>query len=99
MTLPTVLILGIAILTGLLGILFLCFPAWIGRLEEGLNAPWGGREIGAVRLGLSAEENVEQIINRDVLARRVTWDGWAKSHPRVIGVALCLVAVGLGWQM
>ncbi len=99
MTLPTVLILVITIATGLLGILFLCFPAWISRLEDRLNAPWGEWEIAAVRLGLPAEQDVEQVINRDVLDQRITWDGWAKRHPRVIGVALCLVAVGLGWQM
>jgi hypothetical protein len=91
--------LCITIATGLVGLVFLLFPDRIARLEERLNAPWGDREVTALRLGLRAEQDIEQAINRTVLDQQLTWDGWARSHPRFVGIALCLVAALLWWQL
>ena len=98
MNLPDTLMLCISIATGLAGLLFLLFPDAIERLETRLNAPWGDREVTALRLGLNGEQAIEQAINRNVLDKQLTWDGWAKKHPRFVGVALCLVSVALWWQ-
>ena len=99
MHIPTVLMLSITIITGLAGLVFLLFPDHIHRLEETLNAPWGEREVTALRLGLRGEETIEQTLNQSVLDKQLTWDGWAKEHPRVVGIALCLVAAMLWWQL
>lgn len=99
MQLPTILMLCITILTGLVGLVFLLFPERIACLEERLNAPWGDREVAALRLGLPAEQDIERVINRSVLDQQVTWDGWARRHPRLVGIALCLVAAVLWWQL
>ena len=99
MHLPTVLILSITIAIGLVGLVFLLFPGHINRLEDRLNAPWGNREVMSLRLGLRGEQAIEQTINRNVLDKQLTWDGWTKQHPRVVGAALCLVAVVLWWQL
>ena len=99
MHLPPVLMLFITIVTGLVGVVFLLFPDRIIRLEERLNAPWGDREVAALRLGLNSEQAIEQAINRNVLDKQLSWDGWAKKHPRFVGIALCLVSVALWWQL
>jgi hypothetical protein len=99
MHLTTTLIICISAATGVFGLLFLLFPNSIERLEMHLNAPWGDREVTALRLGLNAEQAIEQAINRNVLDKQLTWDGWAKRHPRLVGAALCLVAVVLWWQL
>jgi hypothetical protein len=99
MHLPPVLMLCITIATGLVGLIFLLFPDRIHRLEDKLNAPWGDREVISLRLGLSGEQDIEQTINRNVLEKQLTWDGWTKKHPRVVGAALCLVAAVLWWQL
>ena len=99
MHLPPVLMLCITIATGLVGLIFLLFPDRIHRLEDKLNAPWGDREVISLRLGLRGEQDIEQTINRNVLDKQLTWDVWAKQHPRVVGAALCLVAAVLWWQL
>jgi len=99
MHLPTILMLCITIAIGLVGLIFLLIPDRIHRLEDKLNAPWGDREVISLRLGLSGEQDIEQTINRNVLDKCITWDGWAKQHPRIVGIALCLVAALLSWQM
>ena len=98
MHLPPVLMLCITIATGLVGLIFLLFPDRIHRLEDKLNAPWGDREVISLRLGLRGEQAIEQTINRNVLDKQLTWDGWTKQHPRIVGMALCLVAALLYWQ-
>ena len=55
--------------------------------------------MAALRLGLRAEADIEQAINRNVLDRPITWDSWARKHPRFVGFALCLVSVALWWQL
>jgi hypothetical protein len=99
MQLPTFLMLVITIAIGLVGLLFLLFPGSIQRLEAWLNAPWGEREVTALRLGLNGEQAIEQAINRNVLDTQLTWDAWTKRHPRIVGTALCLVAAVLWWQI
>ena len=99
MHMPTILILSITIATGLVGLVFLLFPGRIHRLEARLNAPWGDREVTALRLGVQGEQEIEQAINRNVLDTQLTWDAWTKRHPRIVGTALCLVAAVLWWQI
>ena len=99
MHLPTILMLSITLAIGLVGLVFLLFPDRISRLEDKLNAPWGDRELTALRIGMPGEEAVEQVINRNVLDQKVTWDGWTRQYPRFVGAALCLVAVLLWWQI
>ncbi len=99
MQIPAVLMLCITLATGLIGLVFLLIPDRIAQLEAWLNARWGNREVASLRFGLSGEQTLEEIINRDVLAHKITWDGWTKRHPRLVGIALCLVAVSLWWQM
>ena len=99
MQLPTVLMLSIAIATGLVGILFLFFPGRIRQLEARLNAPWGDREIASLRLGLRGEEGVEQVMNRDIRGAQLVWDGWLHRRPRLVGAGLGLLAVWLGSQL
>ena len=99
MQINAVLMLCITFATGLVGLVFLLFPGSIKHLEEKLNAPWGNREVMALRFGLRAEQAIEQTINRNVLDKQLTWDGWTKRHPRVVGAALCLVAALLYWQI
>jgi hypothetical protein len=91
--------LSITIATGLVGLVFLLFPDRIIHLEDRLNTPWGDREVTALRLGLRGEQAIEQAINRSVLDQQLTWDGWARNHPRVVGIVLCLVAAVLWWQL
>ena len=99
MHLPPVLMLTITLAIGLVGLLFLLFPGSVRRLEEMLNAPWGDREIMSLRLGLRSEQAIEQTINRNVLDQNISWDGWTKRYPRVVGAALCLFAVVLWWRL
>ena len=99
MQLPTFLMLCITIVTGLIGLVFLLIPDRIVRLEAMLNAPWGDREVTALRLGVRGEHDIEQAINRNVLDKRLTWDSWTKDHPRTVGMLLCLVAALLWWQL
>jgi hypothetical protein len=87
----------IAAATGLVGLIFLLFPQRIGPLEDILNAHWGNRELTALRLGLRGEQALERVLNRPVLDRNITWDGWARRHPRRVGAVLCLLAAGLCW--
>jgi hypothetical protein len=96
-TLSHLLLFLIAAATGFVGLIFLLMPQRIGALEEVLNAPWGGRELTALRLGLRGEQDLEQFLNRPVLTRMITWDAWARRHPRSVGAVLCLVAAGLCW--
>ncbi len=98
MTMPDTLMLVISLATTIIAILFLFFPEQAGKLEQKLNAPWGGKNVKAIRLGLPGEQRIEQALNRDVLEQRITWDGWARSRPRVVGIILCLVAAVLWWQ-
>ena len=93
------LMFGIAVVTGLVGILFLFFPGRIRQLEARLNARWGDREVATVRIGIDAERAVEQVMNREVLSQQIVWDGWLLRRPRLVGVALCLLALWLGWQV
>lgn len=99
MQLPPVLVFGISFVIGLAGILFLFFPQWIKRLEALLNAPWGDREVGAVRFGTHGEQAVERMMNREVGSQQIIWDGWLQRHPKPVGLALCLLAVLLAWQV
>lgn len=99
MQLPAILIFCIALAIGLVGILFLFFPDRIRQLEERLNARWGDREVATVRFGTEGEHAVEQVINREVLSRQIVWDGWLQRYPRMVGAALCLLAVWLWWQV
>jgi len=99
MQMPTILMLCIALVTGLVGLVFLIFPDRIRQLEERLNAPWGDREVASLRIGVRGEEAIEQAMNRDVLSRQIVWDGWLQRNPRLVGVALCLLAVWLGLQL
>jgi len=99
MQLPAILMFSIAIAIGLVGILFLFFPDRIRQLEARLNTPWGDREVATVRFGTQGEQAVEQVINREVLSEQIVWDAWLQRHPRLVGVALCLLAVWLGWQV
>ena len=99
MQLPDFLMLSIAIITGLVGILFLLFPDRIRRLEAWLNAPWGNREVVAMRFGTGGEKALERVINREVLSRQIVWDGCSRQYPRLVGAALCLLAMWLGWQV
>ena len=99
MHLPTVLMLSITIAIGLVGLIFLLIPDRIKHLEDKLNAPWGDQELTALRLGMQGERAIEQVINRNVLDQEITWDGWTKQHPRLVGIALCLVAALLWWQI
>jgi hypothetical protein len=55
--------------------------------------------VTALRLGLPAEQDIERVINRSVLDQKLTWDGWARNHPRIVGAVLCLVAAVLWWQL
>lgn len=99
MHLPTILMLSISLAIGLVGLVLLLFPDRISRLEDKLNAPWGDRELTALRIGMPGEQAVEQVINRNVLDQKISWDGWARRYPRLVGAALCLVAVLLWWQI
>lgn len=99
MQMPTMLMLSIALLAGLVGVAFLLFPDRIRQLEERLNKPWGDRELVSLRVGLRGEQAVEQAINRNVLATEIVWDGWLRRHPRLVGIALCLLAAWIGWQV
>jgi len=99
MYLPTVLMLCITLLTGAVGMVFLFFPDRIAQLEAWLNAPWGNREVASLRFGLRGEHSLEQVINRNVLTTSLVWDGWLRRHPRLVGAALCLLSLWLGWQL
>lgn len=99
MQLPAILIVTISLATGLVGILFLFFPQWIGQLEARLNARCGEREVATLRFGTQGEQAVEQLINRDVLSRQIVWDGWLQCYPRLVGAAFCVLAAWLGWQL
>ena len=99
MQMPTILMLCIALVTGLVGLVFLFFPDRIKQLEARLNAPWGDREVASLRIGVRGEEAIEQAMNRDVLSRQIVWDHWLQRNPRPFGVALCLLAVWLGLQL
>jgi len=96
---PTVLLFCITLATGLVGIVFLCFPHRIRKLEAWLNVPWGGRELISFRIGLHGEQAFERIMNRSVPARQIVWDDWLLRYPRLFGSAFCLVAVWLGWHL
>jgi protein-S-isoprenylcysteine O-methyltransferase Ste14 len=99
MHIPAILMFGIAIVTGLVGILFLFFPDRIRQLEARLNARWGDRELATVHFGTHGEQAVERAMNREVVSREVVWDGWLLQHPRLVGAVLCLLAVWLVWQV
>ena len=99
MHIPTVLMWSITLLTAVVGMVFLFFPDRIARLEALLNAPWGNREVASLRFGLPAEQTIEQVLNRNILATPLVWDGWLRRHPRPVGAVLCLVAALLWWQM
>ena len=99
MHIPTILMLSITFAIGLVGLIFLLFPDRISSLEDKLNAPWGNQEVTALRIGMPGEQAFEQVINRNVLDQKVTWDGWTRQYPRLFGIALCLVAVLLWWQL
>ena len=99
MQMPTILMLCITLATGLVGIAFLFFPDRIRRLEARLNAPWGDRELASLRIGMRGEQAVEQVMNSNVLATEIVWDGWLRRHPRLVGFALCMLAAWLGWQL
>lgn len=99
MDIPVILTGGVALAIGLVGVLFLFCPQWIGRIEEKLNANWGARELVSLRTGLVAERALEQALNRDIQGSRITWDGWTKRYPRPVGAALCLLAAWLWWSL
>ena len=99
MQMPAILMLCITLATGVVGIAFLFFPDRIKRLEARLNAPWGDRELASLRIGVRGEQAVEQVMNQNVLAKQIVWDGWLMRHPRLVGVALCLLALWFGWQL
>ena len=96
MSLSHELIVFISLLVFSVGILFLVFPNAALVLEDKLNATWGAQEITAVRFGFAGEQGVEQMLNRNVLEQRITWDGWSRTHPRLTGVSLCLLAALIG---
>ena len=98
MQLPTIMIFGIAGLMGLVGLLFLFAPERIRQLEARLNARWGDHEVATVRFGTEGEQAVEQVINREVLSHSIVWDSWLMRQPRLVGAALCALAVWLAWQ-
>ncbi|MCP4407747.1 MAG: hypothetical protein GY807_08300 [Gammaproteobacteria bacterium] len=87
----------ITITVGLVGIIFLFFPDRVAKLERWLNTAWGEQEIAAVRLDLPGEQRLEQVLNRNVLDKRITWDQWARNHPRLTGTYLCVGAGILWW--
>lgn len=99
MQLPAILMFTIAFAIGLVGILFLFLPQWITRLEARLNSRWGEREVATLRFGTQGELAVERIMNRDILSQQIVWDGWLQRHPRLLGVALCVLAAWIGWQV
>lgn len=99
MYIPTILMPCITIVTALVGLVFLLFPHRIIHLEDRLNAAWGDREMTALRFGLRGEQGIEQVINRNVLDKQLIWDGWARQHPRLVGIALCLIAAVLWWRL
>ena len=99
MQLPTILMFTIALAIGLVGVLFLFFPQQIRELEARLNARWGDREVATIRFGTEGEQAVERVMNREVLNREIVWDGWLQRYPRVVGVAFCLLALWLAWQV
>ena len=98
MQLPTIVIISSALAIGLVGILFLFFPQRIRALEARLNARWGDREMATVRIGTDTERTVEQVMNREVLSHSFVWDGWLMRQPRLVGLALCALAVWLAWS-
>lgn len=89
----------IAWATGLVGLVFILLPDRLGRIEQLLNTPWGDRELGSLRTGIRGERALEQALNRPLPGPTVTWDGWSRRHPRVVGALLCLLAVGLWWSL
>lgn len=99
MQLPTVLMACISLATGLIGMVFLLFPARIRALEARLNEPWGDHELVSLRFGLHGEQLVEQAMNRPVVTRQIVWDDWLRRHPRPAGVVLCLLAAWLAWHL
>ncbi len=47
----------------------------------------------------AGNSSLEQVINRNVLTTSLVWDGWLRRHPRLVGAALCLLSLWLGWQL
>lgn len=74
------------------GVLLLVAPGAIPRLESALNRRCGAREVSALRLGLRGEQHAEAWLNRPVGERRLEWDGWLRSRPRLSGAGLLALA-------
>jgi hypothetical protein len=93
------LILTVAVAWLLAGLLMVLFPKALPRVEQALNRPVGGRSLMALRAGIPAEKEIEEVLNRPVLMRAIYWDQWIRRQPRAVGVlmlaaaALCIAAV------
>ena len=98
MNVPHNLLLFISLTTSIVAILFLFFPGLIEKLEEKLNAPWGGQTIASIRLGLPGEKRIEEVLNKPVLEKHlISWDGWLQKHPRLTGSILGLLSLLCWW--
>ncbi|MBT8122840.1 MAG: hypothetical protein KJO10_09920 [Gammaproteobacteria bacterium] len=92
---PNEFMLSIAIAAGLVGLLFLCLPDRIRSIETWLNTPCGNRELIGLRLGLRRERIVEHAMNRIITSRQIIWDDCLVAHPRLSGLVMCALALGL----
>lgn len=95
MQLPDILMLSIAVATGLVGLLFLYLPDHIRSIEAWLNTPCGNRELVGLRLGLRRERVAENAMNRIVISRKIVWDDCLVAHPRLSGLLMCALALRL----
>lgn len=87
-----ILILTLAILMLLLGLLMVCSPGLLERLERVLNRSVGERAVVSLRAGLPGEQDIEKILNRPVLMKAIYWDQWLRRQPRALGAVLLTAA-------
>lgn len=95
MQLPDEMMLTIAIITGLVGLVFLYLPERIRSFEAWLNLPCGNHQVAALRMGLHVEQSIEHALNRIVTSRQIIWDDWLLEHPRLTGMVMCALALKL----
>jgi len=89
----------IAFSIGLVGLVFILLPDRLERIEQFLNAPWGGQELASLRTGIKGEQALERVLNSNLPGPTLNWDGWARRYPRVTGLLFCLSATGLWWGL
>ena len=87
------LVVGITVFMFVIGALILIWPRLLVKLEQHLNRPWGAEEIITLRLGSTGERDLEQWLNRPVLAQAVYWDRWTRKYPRLTGTVICIAAL------